>query len=699
MKDRVLGKSLTLAALLAASIPIGGKSIAASTFNSPIMGWSTYSQQTIYGENWITEGEIKVQADQIHQTLQSSGFTYVNIDSGWSNGQDSYGRPVVNTSLFPDGMANVAAYVHNYGLKLGIYCVPGIGSDEYNANPPIYGTSYHIQDIVKTPRQPGNAWGSTTTANNYEIDYTKPGAQEYINSIVNELASWGIDYIKLDGVSPGSDVSFPTYDQRGDVQAYQNAIQQCGRPMFLTVSWHINSSYASFFKQYSDACRIDDDIEAYNSGGLPLTGWNQISWRFSDAVNWCNSSGYGGGWEDLDSLDCGEGSVDGTSNDERQTMATFWALQCANWYTGDDPYHFDSFGTWLLTNPALIYIDQAGHVAKQIQGGNSQIWATQNQDGTHYIGLFNLSGSTATVTVNWSSLNLSGSQDVFDVLGNADLGQFTNSYSVTLNSHASKLIQVGCGGVTWYKICNVGNGTYLTVSNGSTVDGGQLVTASDTGSPTQRWQLVSAGSGAYYLVNENSGKQVNIPGGSTSAGTQLIQYHNDSSSNSKWKEVAAGSGYNFVSVSDSQLLDLAGGSVVDQWPSNGGTNQQWQVIPCVLNDTSTGVTYTGSWNYSANRGLGDYGDDVHWTSNNGDSCTATFTGTGITFVTEKNSDEGNVDVYVDGQHKATVNCANSTRQTQQSVYSISGLSRGNHTIQVVKSSSSYMLVDEFLIAP
>jgi len=688
--------ALVAAGCIAASINCA---VEASAFNAPIMGWSSYSQQTIYGQNWITEGEIKVQADMISQTLKSSGFTYVNVDSGWSNGYDSNGRPTVNTSLIPDGIANLAAYVHNDGLKLGIYHVPGIGSDMYNANPQIFGTSYHIQDIVKTPRAPGNAWGSTTSANNYEIDYTKPGAQAYINSIVNEFASWGVDYLKLDGVSPGSDVSFPTFDQRGDVQAFHTAIQQCGRPMFMTISWHISPTYASFWKTNSDACRIDDDIEAYNSGGVPLTGWNQISWRFGDAASWCNSSGIGGGWEDLDSLDCGQGSVDGTTNDERQTMATFWALECANWYTGDDPYHFDSFGTWLLTNPALISIDQSGHVAKQVQGGNSQIWATQNSDGTHYVGLFNLSGSSASVTVNWSSLNLSGTQDVFDVLGNVDIGNFTNSYSVTLASHASKLIKVGCGGVTWYKITNVGNGTSLGVTSGWTVDGGQITTATDTGSTSQRWQLVPAGSGAYNIVNENSGKMINIPGGSTTQGTQLIQYHSDGGTNSQWKQVAAGSGYNFVSVSTGQVMDLAGGWAVDEWASNGGTNQQWILTPCVLNDTSTSVTYSGTWNYSSNRGLGDYSNDVHWSATNGDSCTATFTGTGVTFVTEKMTDEGNVNVYIDGTLKATVNCYNATRQVQQSVYSISGLARGSHSIKVVKSSGTDMLVDEFLIAP
>jgi len=710
MKMRLPNKRLGFIGFLmiAAALALPGSAARADVThtNAPIMGWSTYSQQTIYGANWITEGQIKVQSDMIHQSLQPYGFNYINIDAGSMSGSyDTYGRPMQNTTLYPNGLASLAAYIHNNGQKMGLYHVPGIPSALYDANPPIYGTNpaIHIRDIVKSPYLPGCAWGSTTDQNNYEIDYTKPGAQAYVNSIANLFASWGFDFLKLDGVCPGSNgFGLPSYDQREDVKAWQTALQQCGRQVFLTISWHIDPTYSSFWKQYSNACRIDHDIEAYNPGGVPLTAWPQINNRFTDAVNWCNSSGIGGGWEDLDSLDCGQGSVDGITSDERQTMATFWALECACWYTGDDPYHLDSFGTWLLTNPALIHYDQAGHVANQIQGGNSQIWAAPNGDGTYLVGLFNLGSSSATVTVNWSSLNLTGSQDVFDVLGNAGLGLFNNSFSVTLNSHASKLIKVSGSGVTWYKITSVSNNQSLTVKDGWTVDGGKLITAPDTGSPTQRWQLVSQSNGSYNLVNEFSGKMVNIPGGAGSNGTQLIQYHKDGGSNSQWKKVQSGSNYTFVSVASGLLMDVAGGSIIDEWASNGGTNQQWIITPCVFNDTDTtlGVSYSGtSWFYSSNRNLGDYNNDVHWTNHSGDSCTATFTGTGASFVTEKCNDEGSVSVYVDGVLKTTVNCYNSTRLLQQPVYSISGLTRGTHTLKIVNGGSTNMLIDSFLIAP
>jgi hypothetical protein len=114
-----------------------------------------------------------------------------------------------------------------------------------------------------------------------------------------------------------------------------------------------------------------------------------------------------------------------------------------------------------------------------------------------------------------------------------------------------------------------------------------------------------------------------------------------------------------------------------------------------IDDTDAALSYAGSWGVSTGRGLGDYGDGVHYTTTNGDSATATFSGTGVDVVTEKNSDEGNIDVYIDGEYRQTVNAANPTRLAQQVVYSIDGLAPGVHTVRVVKKDGQYLLLDRF----
>ncbi|WP_416072195.1 hypothetical protein [Streptomyces sp. ME18-1-4] len=108
------------------------------------------------------------------------------------------------------------------------------------------------------------------------------------------------------------------------------------------------------------------------------------------------------------------------------------------------------------------------------------------------------------------------------------------------------------------------------------------------------------------------------------------------------------------------------------------------------------MDYTGaSWGRYANRGLGDYQDDVHAASANGDSVTVTFTGTGISLVTETNSDEGTIAVSLDGASQGTVNASAASRQAQQTVYSVSGLPVGRHTLTLTKTGGSWLVIDRF----
>jgi len=120
-----------------------------------------------------------------------------------------------------------------------------------------------------------------------------------------------------------------------------------------------------------------------------------------------------------------------------------------------------------------------------------------------------------------------------------------------------------------------------------------------------------------------------------------------------------------------------------------------------INDTAPGITYTGSgWSYSSGRPFGDYDNDVHSTTNNGDSVSYTFTGSGIEALTELNSDEGDINVYVDGSLNQTVSAAASgDRTAQQALVTVTGLTPGSHTIQLVKQSGSYMVLDGLVVIP
>src|SRR6201998_308340 len=284
----------------------------------PYLGWSTFSEQTI-NSGFLTQTNIAAQSDALAASgLQAHGFQYINIDSGWQGSFDANGRPTPNTTTFPDIKALVD-HIHQNGQKAGIYWIPGVEYPAVVANSPILGTAYHIQDILVVPYTAGNAFGGPgTSPYHYKIDFTKPGAQEYMNSVVALFASWGIDFIKLDGVTPGSDSYDLSIDNRLDVAAWSKAIAVSGRPIWLTVSWALDQDYLGVWQQYANARRIDQDVECEGGCGT-LTDWPRIYERFRDLPGWENASGPAVGWNDLDSLHIRDGALDGLTHDEKHS--------------------------------------------------------------------------------------------------------------------------------------------------------------------------------------------------------------------------------------------------------------------------------------------------------------------------------------------------------------------------------------------
>jgi NPCBM-associated, NEW3 domain of alpha-galactosidase/Carbohydrate esterase 2 N-terminal len=123
-----------------------------------------------------------------------------------------------------------------------------------------------------------------------------------------------------------------------------------------------------------------------------------------------------------------------------------------------------------------------------------------------------------------------------------------------------------------------------------------------------------------------------------------------------------------------------------------------------VNQNAPGASYSGSgWQTYGDRGLGDLGNDVAATTNNGDSVSYTFTGTSLEVLAETNSDEGSFDVYVDGKQDTsqnfTENTSGNTRLAQQVVYSVQGLPAGTHTVQIVKTGGQYLTIDGFSVVP
>lgn len=386
-----------LAACLPSSAQVNGVG------QRPFLGWSSFSEQTING-GFLTQANIQAQSDALKASgLQQHGFVYINIDSGWQGSFDSNGRPIPNASTFPDIKALID-HIHANGQKAGIYWIPGIEQPAVDGNYPILGTSYTTQQIVAIPLAQGNTFAAPPP-NPYhdKIDFTKPGAQQYINSVVALFASWGVDFIKLDAVAPGSDVDSTAIDDRPDVQAWSQAIGQSRRPIALTVSWDLDEDYLDTWQQFANARRIDQDVECEGDCAT-LTDWPRIVLREYEDVGWEHAASPTLGWNDMDTLDIGMGAEDGLSDTEKQTAVTIWAMANSPLYLGGDLTQLDDFALSAFTNDEILAVDQSGHPAVQVTGGAHPVWVADAGDGTLYVAIYNLNGLPAQITVPWRDL-------------------------------------------------------------------------------------------------------------------------------------------------------------------------------------------------------------------------------------------------------------------------------------------------------
>ena len=155
-------------------------------FPLPPSGWCTW----YYYYYDITADEVKRNARWISDNLKDYGARIVQIDDGWQRGPDSTRDwTLLHKGYFPDGMADVAAYIKSVGLVPGIWLAPH-GQD----NPEV---------IARHPNvflmDPDGKSVSQTWEGKWLVDPTTAESEAYIKDLFNTLCDWGYDYFKIDG--------------------------------------------------------------------------------------------------------------------------------------------------------------------------------------------------------------------------------------------------------------------------------------------------------------------------------------------------------------------------------------------------------------------------------------------------------------------------------------------------------------------
>jgi alpha-galactosidase len=460
---------------------------------TPPMGWNSYDSY-----NWnVTEAQVKANADYMRDNLRRFGWQYIVVDWAWyypgsgtcSPNQDTNLNPRLrmdgNGRLLPDlvrfpsasgtnGFKPLADYIHAQGLKFGIHLMRGIPRQAVADNVPVLGTSNRANEI-----------NNSTTASwlnlMWGLNMSHPAAQAYLDSLVALYASWGVDYVKVD------DIAAPTYRQ-SEVDGYRLAIQHSGRPMLLSLSpGPTPLSAASHVTANAQMWRIVNDL---------WDDWSALDAEFDVLRDWSPYRS-AGAWPDPDMIPIGRLSKQGPvgsprySNltaDEQRTLMTLWSITRSPMMWGGNLTENRAADMALMTNAAVLAVDQNSANNRQVYGGTYQVWAADVPgSGDRYVALFNRSGTAANVSLSLADLGV-GSATVSDVWSGGSLGTVSATFTRSISAHGSGLYRLVPQSTVpppvTYNLVARHSGKLADVLNASTTDGANVVQWAANG---QQW--------------------------------------------------------------------------------------------------------------------------------------------------------------------------------------------------------------------
>ena len=399
---------------------------------TPPMGWNSWN---CFADQVSADKVKRAATAMVNSGLVNHGWTYINIDDFWQNNKDSKDQSIrgkfrdeqeniVPNSRFGD-MKSLADYVHNKGLKVGLYSSPG-------------------------------PWTCGSCAGSY--GYEKKDAQTY--------AKWGFDYLKYDWCSyghviegmPGNDpskigaLSYRGGDQLATAikpfQIMGDALKAQPRDIVFSLCQYGMSDVWKWGNDVGGSSwRTTNDITD------TWTSVKNIALQQDKAAAWAKP----GNWNDPDMLVVG---TVGWGNphpsklkpDEQYLHFSLWCLFSSPLLIGCDMEKLDDFTMNLLTNDEVIAIDQdpLGKQATCVQTiGELKMYVKDLQDGSRIVGFCNFGLEKTNLNYgDFDKLGLKGQLTVRDLWRQKNIS--------VLNVQKDKLLlNVPAHGVLLYKFTKI----------------------------------------------------------------------------------------------------------------------------------------------------------------------------------------------------------------------------------------------------
>lgn len=366
----------------------------------PPMGWNSWNTFT-----WdINEQLIREVADRfVTEGYKEAGYEYIVIDDCWSlKERDAEGRLVPDPEKFPSGMKALADYIHGKGLKFGMYSCVG-----------------------------------THTCAGY------PGSFEHEFQDAEQLAEWGVDFLKYDYCFKPRHISGELLYKRMSL-----ALKNSGRNiLFSACNWGEDGVYQWIRESGAHMYRSTGDIQDH---------WDSIK---KLALSQLDKQCYTGSFchNDLDMLVVGMyggsnndfiGRIGGCTDIQYRTHFALWSLMGSPLMIGCDIRSANQATKDILLNPDLIAINQDVESRGAYRIKPEPQWFHTDEvfmlvkvlaDGDLAIGFFNLSDGQREISLQFWDLGLpyaSGfSLSLRDCWRNEELGVFTERFAPTVPAH------------------------------------------------------------------------------------------------------------------------------------------------------------------------------------------------------------------------------------------------------------------------
>ena len=322
---------------------------------TPPMGWNSWDAFA----TTLNEAKAKEHADIMSSELLAHGWQYLVVDIQWYEPNatgfdyhpgaaltmDKFGRLMPAPNKFPSaaneaGFKPLADYVHAKGLKFGIHLMRGIPRQAVAKNLPIKDTVYTAAEIADKVHV--CEWNQDM----YGVDMNKPGAQAYYDSVFALIASWGVDFIKVD------DLSRPYIRNEPEIEAIRKAIDKTGRPMVLSLSpGETDIKAAKHVVAHANMWRISDDFWDH---------WSLLEAQFKRLNDWSKWR-EPGAWPDADMIPIGTidlGRKTWFTPPEQTTLMTLWSIARSPLILGADLTKLDDWTRSLITNDEVLAVNQ-----------------------------------------------------------------------------------------------------------------------------------------------------------------------------------------------------------------------------------------------------------------------------------------------------------------------------------------------------